>query len=145
MNSREDLLRTARFNQHLHARLATRAWRWDMLSSLIVSLGGSASIMAVITTKGDAYATAMALFMAVAIAIRPVFRWGDEVGKRRASAQAWRQVEELCQDNATLEEIRRAERAAHRLDPINRPKDFEELRDWAYKLTNQELPAERLA
>lgn len=145
MNTIADAIRTARFNQHYHARLATRAWRWEMFSSVLVALGGSASVMAVVASKGDGYAPLVALVMAVVIAVRPVFRWGEEVAKRRASAQAWRQVEDLCVDGAELAEIRRAERAAHRLDPINRPRDFEKLRTWAYDLTNQELPAEQFA
>lgn len=58
---------------------------------------------------------------------------------------AWRSVEELCEDGASLTDIARAQRHADRQEPVETPWRLQALSEWAYNVTNQQLPPERFA
>lgn len=142
---RMDTWRTARMNQHMHRALATRYQRLDLWSSLAVAVLGSGSVMSVVGTDGNAWAMAAALICAILIAVRPLANWSTMAAERHAAWLAWRHVEELCEDGAEDTDLRDAERQAHRLDPQSSPHGLHALREWAFSLTNEELPLSRFA
>ena len=140
---RMDTWRTARMNQMVHADLASRYRMLEQWSSLLVAVLGSGSVLAVVKTQGDTWATICALVLAILIAVRPLFGWGVASNRSRSAWTAWRTVEEMCEDDAPEVDIKRAERIAHQLDPVGQPWDLGRLIAKAFARTNAELPLSR--
>lgn len=140
-----DTWRTARMNQIIHTGLASRYRMLDLWSSVLVAALGSGAVIAVVKTQGEAWASISALVLALMIAVRPLFGWDIASTRSRSAWTAWRTVEEMCEDGAAEADIKRAERAAHRLDPMAQPWGMAGIIARAFAQTKVELPLSRFA